>query len=89
MYSLRKESVSKLKVCIINKSSLKDNIKSLGLQLDEGRIIRCHGKFMNTINMPEERKKPIYLPKKEHWTTLLIKEFHQQLLPTGTSHTSS
>ena len=89
MYSLRKESVSKLQVCIINKSSFKDNIKSLGLQLDEDRIIRCHGKFMNTMNMPEERKKPMYLPKKEHWTTLLIKECNQQLFPTGTSLTLS
>ena len=36
--------------------------------------------------MPEETKKPIYLPKKEHWTTLLIKEFHERLFHVGISH---
>ena len=36
--------------------------------------------------MPEETKKPIYLPKKEHWTTLLIKEFHERLFHAGISH---
>ena len=50
--------------CIINKSSSKDNINSFGLQLDEDGIIRCHERFTNAINMPEETKKPIYLPKK-------------------------
>ena len=45
----------------------------------------CHGRFTNAINMPEETKKPIYLPKKE----LLIKEFHERLLHAGTSHTLS
>ena len=73
--------------CIINKSLSKDNIiDSLGVQclLNEDGIIRCHGRFANTINMPEETKKPIYMPKKEHWTRLLIKEFH-----AGTSHTLS
>ena len=39
--------------------------------------------------MPEETKKPIYLPKKEHWTALLIKEFHERLFHAGTSHTLS
>ena len=76
--------------CIINKSSSKDNIiNSLGLQLDEDGIIRCHGRFTNAINMPEETKKPIYLPKKEHWTKLLIKEFHERLFHVGTSHALS
>ena len=36
--------------------------------------------------MAEETKKPIYMQKKEHWTTLLIKEFHERLFHTGTSH---
>ena len=76
--------------CIINKSSSKDNIIStLCLQLDEDGIITCHGRFTNAINIPEETKKPIYLPKKEHWTTLLIKDFHKRLFQAGTSHTLS
>ena len=75
---------------VYHKSSFKDKIiNSLGLQLDADRIIRCHGRFTNVINMPEETKKPIYLPKKEHWTTLLIKEFHKRLFHAGTSHTLS
>ena len=73
--------------CIINKSSLKDNsINSLGLQLDEDGIVKSHARFTNAINMPKETKKPIYLPKKEHWTKLLIKEFHERLFHAGTSH---
>ena len=81
---------SKTRKCIINKSSSKDNIiNSLGLQFDKDRIIRCHGRFTNTINLPEETMKPIYLLKKEHWTTLLIKEFHKRLFHVGTSHTLS
>ena len=53
--------------CIINKSSSIGNIiNSLGLQLNEDGIIRCHGRFTIAINIPEETKKPIYLPKKEH-----------------------
>ena len=76
--------------CIINKSSFKDKIiNSLGLQPDEDGIIRCQGRFTNAINMPEETKKPIYSPKKEHWTTLLIKEFNKRLFHAGTSHTLS
>ena len=76
--------------CIKNKSLSKDNIiNSLGLQLDEDKIIRCHGRFTNATNMPEETKKPIYVPKKEHSTTLLIKEFHERLLHAGTSHALS
>ena len=39
--------------------------------------------------MPEETKKPIYMQKKEHWTMLLIKEFHERLFHAGTSHTLS
>ena len=76
--------------CIINKSSSKDSIiNSLGLQLDEDGIIRCHGRFTNAINMPEETKKPIYLPRAEHCTTLLIKVFHERLFHAKTSHTLS
>ena len=76
--------------CIINKILSKDNIiNSLGLQLDEDGIIRCRGRFTNAINMPEETKKPIYLPKKEHWTKLLIKEFHERIFHAGISHTLS
>ena len=76
--------------CIKNKSLSKDNIiNSLGLQFDEDKIIRCYGRFTNAINMPEETKKPIYVPKKEHSTTLLIKEFHERLLHAGTSHALS
>ena len=55
----------------MNQSLSKDNIiNTLGLELDKDGIIRCHGRFTNAINMPEETKKPIYLPKKEHSTTL-------------------
>ena len=44
---------------------------------------------MNAINMPKETKKPMHLPKKEHWTTQLIKEFHKRLFHAGTLHTLS
>ena len=71
----------------LRQGSLKDNLTNLlGLQLDEDRIIRCYGRFTNAINMPEEINKPIYLPKKGHWTMLPIKEFDKRLFHTGTSH---
>ena len=64
-------------------------INSVGLQFDEDAIIRFRGRFTNAIKMPGETKAPIYLPKKEHWTKLLIKEFHERLFHAGTSHTLS
>ena len=62
-------------------------INTLGLQLNETGMIKCNGRITNSTSMPEKTKKPLYLPKKYHWTTLLIKEYHERLFHTGTSHT--
>ena len=37
--------------------------------------------------IPDETIYPILLPKKSHFTSLLIKEYHQKLFHSGVSHT--
>ena len=64
------------------------DVITLGLKIDEDSILRCHGKFDNA-DIPEETKAPIYLPRKNYWTKLLVKEFHQKLFHAESSHTLS
>ena len=51
----------------INKeTNCKDNqIRTLDLQTDKNGIVRCTGRFANSIDMPTETKKPIFLPRKK------------------------
>ena len=64
------------------------DVITLGLKIDEGSILRCHGRFDNA-DIPEETKAPIYLPRKNYWAKLLVKEFHQKLFHAESSHTLS
>ena len=52
-----------------------NNVITLGLKIDEDVIVRCHERF-NNEDIPEETKVPIYLTRTNHWTELLVKEFH-------------
>ena len=45
-----------------------------------------HGRITN-VDLPEERIMPVPLPKKAYFTTLLIKDFHNQNLHAGISRT--
>ena len=59
-----------------------NNVVTLGLKIDEDGILRSHGRF-NNADIPEETKVPICLPRKNYWTELLVKEFHQKLFHAG------
>lgn len=66
----------------LNKDTVKLNIKS-----DENGILHCYGR--PTPAMEETNSNPIYLPKKNHFTRLVIKSHHERLFYTGASHTLS
>ena len=61
---------------------------TLGLKIDEDSILRCHGR-LNNADIAEEIKVSIYLPEKNYYNELLVKEFHQKLFHAGSSHTLS
>ena len=67
------------------KNNLKDQ---LGLQLDQNRILRCHGRMIRE-NLPETVIFPKLLPKNHAFTSLLINSFHEKLMHAGVSHTLS
>ncbi|XP_044180058.1 uncharacterized protein LOC114970531 [Acropora millepora] len=67
------------------KNDLKDQ---LGLQLDQYRILRCHGRMIRE-NLPESSIFPKLLPKNHAFTSLLINSFHEKLMHAGVSHTLS
>ncbi|KAK2559409.1 hypothetical protein P5673_018033 [Acropora cervicornis] len=65
----------------------KNNLKTqLGLQLDQNRILRCHGRMIRE-NLPESSIFPKLLPKNRAFTSLLINSFHEKLMHAGVSHT--
>ena len=71
------------------KKNTKNNLKDqLGLQLDQNRILRCHGRMIRE-NLPESSIFPKLLPKNHAFTSLLINSFHEKLMHAGVSHTLS
>ena len=62
--------------------------EQLGSKLDEDSLIRCHGRFVN-VELPEEVKHPNLLPRKQHFTDLIIESYHKGLLHAGVTHTLS
>ena len=69
------------------KKNTKNNLKDqLGLQLDQNRILRCHGRMIRE-NLPESSIFPKLLPKNHAFTSLLINSFHEKLMHAGVSHT--
>ena len=62
--------------------------EQLGLKLDEDSLIRCHGRFVNA-ELPEEVKYPKLLPRKQHFTALIIESYHKGLLHASVTHTLS
>ena len=73
-------------------SAIEENNKShclkqqLGLKIDDLGILRCYGRFLNTT-LTESAKHPKLLPRREHFTGLLITEVHCRLIHAGVSHT--
>ena len=71
------------------KTSQRNTLKEqLGLKLDEDSLTRCQSRFLN-IELPEEVKYPKLLPRKQHFTDLIIKTYHKGLLHAGVTHTLS
>ena len=62
--------------------------EQLGLKLDGDSLIRCHGRFVNA-ELPEEVKYPKLLPRKQHFTDLIIESYQKGLLHAGVTHTLS
>jgi len=56
------------------------------LEFDDIAILRCYGIFLNA-EINESSKFPELLPQHEHFTHLLIKEMHEQLINAGVAHT--
>ena len=52
---------------------------TLGLKIDEDGILRYHGRF-NNADIPEETKIPIYLPRKNYCTELLVKRISSKVI---------
>ena len=64
----------------------KDYKNQLGIQLHDDGLLRCHGRMIHA-ELPLEAIYPIPLPKRSHFTSLLIKEYHQKLFHSSVSHT--
>ena len=52
--------------------------RQLGLNFDDHDLLQCHGRFEQATISPAA-KTPILLPRKEHYTRLLIQEIHERL----------
>ena len=66
--------------------SKKDYKNQLGIQLHEDGLLHCHGRMIHA-ELPHDAVYPILLPKRSHFTSLLIKEYHQKVFHSGVSHT--
>ena len=66
--------------------SKKDYKNQLGIQLHEDGLLHCYARMILT-ELPPDAVYPIRLPKRSHFTSLLIKEYHQKLFHSGVSHT--
>ena len=66
--------------------SKKDYKNQLSIQLHEDGLLHCHGRMIHA-ELPPDAVYPILLPKRSHFTSLLIKEYHQKLFHSGVSHT--
>ena len=64
----------------------KDYKNQLGIQLHEDGLLRRHGRMVRA-ELPPDAVYSILLPKRSHFTSLLIKEYHQKLFVSGVSHT--
>ena len=66
--------------------SKKDYKNQLSIQLHEDGLLHCYARMILT-ELPPDAVYPVRLPKRSHFTSLLIKEYHQKLFHSGVSHT--
>ncbi|XGW34718.1 hypothetical protein V3C99_018603 [Haemonchus contortus] len=71
--------------CIHVNDNLRRSTKNSNLQEDKKKLLRCNGRF-EQANMPESRKKPLFIVAKTPLAQCIIRQAH---LPShlGTSHT--
>ena len=71
------------------RNSVRNNlVNQLGLFIDEQGHIRCKGRFKNSC-LFENVKSPKLLPRKDHFSELVVLDNHVKLLHSGVSHTLS
>ncbi|XP_053403147.1 uncharacterized protein LOC128558271 [Mercenaria mercenaria] len=74
------ESITNGKKCTIK--------QQLGVFIDKNGLLRCRGRLENA-NISDAARYPILLPKKDHFTRLIIERAHKQQLHSGLSQTLS
>ena len=57
----------------------------LRLNIDEFQILRCYGRYTNAA-ITEEMKYPKLLPRKAHFTSLVIVKIHERFVHAVISH---
>lgn len=74
---------------LANNLSIKSNkaemcrLSSLNLFMDDKRVIRVGGRLFNASSFTYDKKHPILLCNKHHFTTLLVRHEHRRLLHAG------
>ena len=66
-----------------NKSDLGSK---LNLMIDNDGLLQCKGRY-NNVNLTEGARYPKLLHKSEHYTRLVIEDYHSKLLHSGVSQT--
>ena len=66
-----------------NKSDLGSK---LNLMIDNDGLLQCKGRYDN-VNLTEGARYPKLLHKSEHYTRLVIEDYHSKLLHSGVSQT--
>ena len=65
-----------------------DLVDKLNLTVDDDGILRCKGRYDN-VDVAESVKYPKLLPKDQHFTKLVIEDYHSKSLHSGVSQTLS
>jgi len=72
----------------ILRGSKSNNLQNqLNLQQDTNGLLRCHGRFGNATGLNQSAKCPKLLPKDEHYTKLVIEDYHRRVFHAGVSQT--
>ena len=73
-------------IMLKNESNLKVWQKQFDLFADDNGLIRCRGRLDNA-NLPYATKYPLFLPRKAHFTTLVVKRAHCRIMHNGVRET--
>ena len=71
---------------LTSESNLKVWQKQFDLFADDNRLIRCRGR-LNNASLPYATKYPLFLPRKAHFTTLVVKRAHCCVMHNGVKET--